>query len=81
MTTNLPLIPISELLLEIQINKQYAETIIDNILKDVLHKYNNKIKITNFIKKNYWNFKEKLEKKIMHPESETFQMFIEDKYF
>lgn len=37
--------------------------------------------IVNFCNKYYWILLEKREKKLMHPDSETFKMFCEDKYF
>jgi len=37
--------------------------------------------IEEWFKKYYWNWKEQFEKKLMNPNSETFKMFCEDKYF
>jgi len=40
-----------------------------------------KQKLKPWFNKYYWLWKEKYEEKLMHPESETFKMFCEDKYF
>lgn len=79
--SNIDQINISYIIYRNNIIQDISIQIVENIINQSLFMYYSRLKIIKFIKKNYWNWKEKYEKKLMHPRSETFKMFCQDKYF
>jgi len=69
MLNSIEQVRISDIITKQRMITDITNKFIDEIIKKSIDEYTSRIIIHKFIKKYYWNWKEKFEKKRMHPNS------------